>query len=197
MSDVSPEQLAKQIHDQPRRLVIAVTGGGSAAISTLLGVSGASRSVLAAAVPYAAEALVEWIGGKPDEFCSSWTARAMAMASFLRSQKYDPTADTLGIACTASLASDRPKRGPHRAHLAYQTATTTAESWLELEKGRRSRAEEESLVTAMILNHLAEACELECRVHLPLVEGEQTHCRRIVAPPDQQDLFAGRVPASL
>ncbi len=195
MSDTSPQQLVKQIHDQPRRLVIAVTGGGSAAISTLLGVGGASRSVLAATVPYSSEALVELIGGKPDEYCSSWTARAMAMASFLRAQKYDPTADTLGIACTASLASDRPKRGPQRAHLAYQTATTTAECWLELEKGRRSRAEEESLLTALILNHLAESCDLESRLPLPLVEGEQTHSRKIVAPPDQQDLLAGRVPA--
>lgn len=195
MPEVSPEQLARQIHDRPHRLVIAVTGGGSAAISTLLCVSGASRSVLAAAVPYAAEALVEWVGGKPDEFCSSWTARAMAMAAFLRAQKYDPAADTLGIACTASLASDRPKRGTHRAHLAYQTATTTAECFLELEKGRRSRAEEELVVTGLILNHLAEACQLESRVALSLVASERTQVRKTVAPQDQQDLLAGRLPA--
>ena len=58
-----------------------------------------------------AEALVEWLGGKPDEYCSSWTARAMAMQAYLKAKCYDSVADTCGVACTASLASDRPKRG--------------------------------------------------------------------------------------
>ena len=119
--------------------MIAVTGGGSGAISALLTTRGASRSILAATVPYAPAALSEWLGARPDEFCSAWTARAMAMAAFLKARQYDPDAVTCGVACTASLASDRPKRGPHRAHFAFQTAGTTAALSLELEKGRRSR----------------------------------------------------------
>ena len=134
-------------------MVIAVTGGGSGAISALLAVPGASRTVLAAVVPYASQALVEWLGGRPDEFCSARTARAMAMAAFLKARTYDPQGQTCGVACTASLASDRPKRGPHRAHLAYQTATTTCELSLELEKGRRSRSEEEGVVAATGAQH--------------------------------------------
>ncbi len=177
------------------RLVIAVTGGGSGAIPALLGVPGASRSILAATVPYSTEALIEWLGGKPDEFCSPWTARAMAMAAFLRAKKYDSSGNTGGAACTASLASDRPKHGAHRAHLAYQTASTTALLSLDLVKGRRSRAEEESLVTVLMLNHIAEACDAHGRLVVPLFEQEQIQTARVVAPLDQQDLLAGRTRA--
>ncbi len=195
MPDVSQEQLAQQVHAQGIRFVLALTGGGSGAISALLGVAGASRSILAATVPYADEALVEYLGGKPDEFCAPWTARAMAMAAFLKAQKYDPRAETCGVACTASLRSDRPKRGAHRAHLAYQTARTTGALSLELEKGRRSRAEEEAVVTSLVLNLVAEASGVPGRLSVPLAESEQIAGERIVAPPDQQDLLAGRTQA--
>ena len=174
-------------------MVIAVTGGGSGAISALLAVPGASRTVLAAVVPYASQALVEWLGGRPDEFCAARTARAMAMAAFLKARTYDPQARTCGVACTASLASDRPKRGPHRAHLAYQTATTTCELSLGLEKGRRGRSEEEGIVAALVLNMIAAASGAHARLDVPLVESEQARTSEIVAPLDQQRLLAGQV----
>jgi hypothetical protein len=189
---VPQEQLVREVHAAGLRMVIAVTGGGSGAISALLSVGGASRSVLAATVPYAEAALVEFLGGPPDEFCAPPTARAMAMASFQKAARYDPQANTCGIACTASLASDRPKRGAHRAHLAYQTASTTAEFAIELEKGHRSRAEEEALVAALVLNVIAEACGLTDRLELPLTDREPMHAARIVAPADWQALLAGR-----
>ena len=157
VADVSQDELVAEIHASGVRLVMAVTGGGSQAISALLTVPGASRSVLAATVPYAPEALTEWLGARPEEFCSSWTARAMAMAAFLKAREYDPAGPTCGIACTASLASDRPKRGAHRLHLAYQSSTTTAAQSVELVKGRRSRAEEETVAAALVLNLIAEA----------------------------------------
>lgn len=195
MAEVSQDELVLAIHNAGLRLVIAVTGGGSAAISTLLGVGGASRSVLAAAVPYAEGALVEWLGARPEEFCSERTARAMAMAAFEKARGYDPSGKVCGVGCTASLASDRPKRGAHRAHLAFQTANTTATLSLELEKGRRSRQEEERLVAALVLNLIADACGIEQRLALPLVAAEVTTENRVVAPQGQQDLLAGRTKA--
>ncbi len=148
-------------------------------------------------VPYAPEALVEWLEGKPDEFCSSWTARAMAMAAYTKAAEYDPRATVCGVACTASLASDRPKRGAHRAYLAFQNATTTAVVSVELEKGRRTRAEEESLVTALVLNLVAEACGVTGRVEQRLESSEAIQADRVVAPAEQQDLLAGRVRCAL
>lgn len=193
MPNVSQTQLAEEVHATDCRMVIAVTGGGSGAISALLTVPGASRTVLAAVVPYASQALVEWLGGRPDEFCSARTARAMAMAAFLKARTYDPQGRTCGVACTASLASDRPKRGPHRAHLAYQTATTTCELSLELEKGRRSRGEEEGIVAALVLNMIAAASGAHARLDVPLVESEHPQTSQIVAPLEQQQLLAGQV----
>jgi nicotinic acid mononucleotide adenylyltransferase/nicotinamide mononucleotide (NMN) deamidase PncC len=158
----------------------------------LLGQPGASRSILAATVPYAPEALTEFLCGKPDEFCSQRTARAMAMAAYFKARQYDPLANTCGVACTASLVSDRPKHGPHRVHVAWQTADTTAAYSLELDKGRRNRAEEEALASALVLNAVAEACGSKARVEAALVGGEHVKTARVEAPADQQDLLAGR-----
>src|SRR5688500_11050393 len=78
--NVSEETRAvQQIHASGRQLVIALTGGGSGAISTLLQVPGASASILEAIVPYAAQSLHDWLGGPVDQYCSEATARAMAM----------------------------------------------------------------------------------------------------------------------
>src|SRR3954469_22816995 len=111
---VSKQQIISEaIHTSGKQLVLAVTGGGSGAISALLQVPGASASVLEAIVPYAATALVDWLGGRPDQFCSERTARAMAMAAFERARELSDAGPHIvrGIGATANLASNRPKRG--------------------------------------------------------------------------------------
>lgn len=191
---LSPEQLVQQIHDSPRRVVLVATGGGSRAIADLLEVPGGSRTLLEAVVPYSSPAVVAWLGGRPDEFCSAATARAMAMVAFQRARRYeDARASLAGVACTASLATDRPKLGPHRAHIAVQTDTFTATWWLQLQKDRRSRAEEERLVGRLLLNVLAEACDVSERLKLDLIEGEVVEELKTVAPPEWQDLLLGNV----
>jgi hypothetical protein len=195
-----PSVLAQQIHARPGLGVLSVTGGGSPAISDLLGEPGASRTVLEAVVPYAAAALVDWLGGLPDHFCSAATARAMAMAAYRRAQRLatgDTAADgpLFGLGCTASLASDRPKRGPHRVHAALQTAAATVTHSLELEKGARSRSEEERLAADLLLNLAAEACDVADRLALDLRPGERLEEERTNAPVPWQRLLAGQAAA--
>jgi nicotinamide mononucleotide (NMN) deamidase PncC len=191
---LSSEQLVQQIHDSPTRLVLAATGGGSRAIADLLEVPGGSRTLLEAVVPYSAPAMTAWLGVRPDEFCSAATARAMAMAAFQRAMLYEaPNAEPAGIACTASLATDRPKHGPHRVHVALQTAATTAAWWLQLHKDRRSRAEEERLAGHLILNVMAEACGVGERLKLDLLEGEHLEESRTHAPESWRDLLLGKI----
>jgi hypothetical protein len=155
----------REIHRSGRRLVLATTGGGSTAIGELLRVPGGSQSVLECVVPYSTLALCEWIGGRPDQFCSEATARAMAMAAFerarwlVRSEEPDPQL-VIGVGCTASLASDRPKRGEHRVYVASQTATETAAYSLDLAKGARTRDAEEQVCAALIVEAIAEAVGL-------------------------------------
>jgi nicotinamide mononucleotide (NMN) deamidase PncC len=191
---LSPEELVQQIHDSPTRIVLAATGGGSRAIADLLEVPGGSRTLLEAVVPYSAPAMTAWLGGSPDEFCSAATARAMAAVAFQRARRYEESeAMPAGVACTASLATDRPKRGEHRVHAALQTAAMTAAWRLQLHKDRRTRAEEERLVGRLLLNVVAEACQLAERLHLDLLEGERVEESRTEAPPAWQDLLLGKV----
>ncbi len=160
--NVTTPGLIERIHTAGRPFVIAVTGGGSGAISALLQVPGASASVLEAIVPYSPRSMSDWLGGMPDQHCSERTARAMAMAAFERARQLsdaDPRT-LLGIGATASLASNRPKRGAHRIHVAWQSAgKTTVVSQTLPHEG--TRAEEESIAQEIILSMVAEACGIE------------------------------------
>ncbi len=187
-----PSNLIERIHASERPLVLAVTGGGSRAIAALLQVPGASASVLEAVVPYAATALRQWLGGAPDHYCSERTARAMAMAAFERARLLsDADPHTLrGIGATASLASTRPKRGPHRVHVAWQSADTTAVRSCVL-AGDQSRSDEEQLATELILDTIASACAVE-RPVLPSALDGAIEQRRQVAPIEWTDLLLGK-----
>ncbi len=196
----STADLVGKIHESARPLVVAVTGGGSRAISALLEVPGASRTVLEAIVPYSAAALSDWLGAQPEHFCCERTARAMAMAAYQRARKLaqsePPAAQPLaltGVACTASLASDRPKRGAHRLYAAVQTERATMAQSLELVKGRRSRFEEEQLAAKVILNLIAETCDIRERIEINLAPEEQIIETRTQALQAWQDLLAGRI----
>ncbi len=220
--------LIRRIHAVPQRAVLAVTGGGSLGLSELLCVPGASQTVLEAVVPYAPEALVEFLGGTPEQFCSAATARAMAMAAYRKAERLrdaelasrererpessdvadlSPSAPlpqgekgeprwkrwpVVGIGLTASLASDRPKRGPHRIHLAAQSASCTWSQTLELTKEARSRKEEEAVAAALLIDLLGEACGIAERPAVELLPEEKLERRRTEAPDDWRDLMVGR-----
>lgn len=117
--------LVNAIHASPRTGVFAVTGGGSGLLSALLSVPGASATVLEAHVPYAGAALRDFLGAEPSQACSVETTRALALRCLLRARQLG---GDFGFAITASLATNRPKRGEHRAHWAFQDAAT-ARSW--------------------------------------------------------------------
>jgi nicotinamide mononucleotide (NMN) deamidase PncC len=188
------ESFVELIHDAPGQIVLAVTGGGSRAIADLLEVPGGSRTLLEAVVPYCEAALQSWIGGRPGQCCSAATARAMAMVAFGRARTLGATDDlAAGVSGSAGLSTDRPKRGAHRAHVALQTAARTIAWSVELQKDARSRAEEEWVVSRMVLNAVAEGCGLPVRLDLPLVGGEEVQQQQIVAPPGWPALVLGKV----
>ncbi len=113
---------ARILHDSPWQGVFHLTGGGAGFLAELLGTAGASRTVLDASVPYSATSLAELLGSPPAQACSSETARILAMTGFERAMHL-AAARPFGFASTASLATDRVKRGRLRAHIAAQTAT--------------------------------------------------------------------------
>lgn len=208
-------RLIESIHHAPLQCVLAMTGGGSSAIADLLVVPGGSRTVLEATVPYSATALAEYLGRPPEQYCSEETALAMAAVAYERGCRLadrrsaelarspdanavataiveTPESTIVGIACTAALVSDRPKRGEHRCFVAWQSASTTVSASLVLEKGARDRAGEEGVVGGLILVQLARAAGI---VDLPLLElrsGETVAEQRVDGAPLLVDLRRGR-----
>ena len=120
----------------------------------------------------------------------------MAVVAFGRAIRYGAVEQqAAGVSCTAGLATDRPKRGPHRAHVAVQTSNQTRYWSLDLEKEARSRQEEEQIVSRMVLNAVAAACGVDERLDLPLLEQERLEIGQVTAPPPWQELFLGRFEA--
>jgi cytidyltransferase-like protein len=159
-------KIIQQLHQSPGHWVLSVTGGGSSAISSILAVPGASRTLVEATVPYNQPSLENYLGGTVDQACSSQTAQAMAMASFIRCRKLMPEApaDTVfGLGCTAAIATDRTRRGANRCHIAVQTHNSTTSLSLTFQEDR-SREEEEQICRDLILMLMSEASGIKVTV---------------------------------
>lgn len=172
--DAELRALVQRIHDSPTQAAIVVSGAGAQAIAWLLGVPGASRTVLEASVPYARPAMVDYLGHEPAEYASAETAVALADAARERAlRQHEGDAPAVGLACAATIATDRPKRGEHRAFVALATSEGTSVATLVLEKGARDRDGEEDTVSRLVLDTLARACGIEDRPPLPLLTSER------------------------
>jgi hypothetical protein len=154
--DVTIRDLVQQIHDMPPRLVLVTAGAGTDTLSWLLGVAGASRTLIEALVPYDSAAFNDFLGQEPEQYVSAETAALMAGRALTRGRWLRPDETIIGVACTATIVTDRPKKGEHRAHIV--TWTPTAITWhnLTLEKGARDRAGEEEVVSRVVLHALGQ-----------------------------------------
>lgn len=171
-----PTELIRRIHARPTMAVISAAGAGTAAISWLLGVAGASRTVLEIGVPYASPALTEFVGYEPPKFVSEETATAMAHSAYRRAIRLRANCEpVVGIGCTATIATDRAKRGEHRCFIAAWSADGAFTQSLTLTKGLRGRSAEDELVSKLILRALAESAGIEPNLDLELTAAEQVH----------------------
>ncbi len=184
------------VHASPCRCVLAVAGAGGEAIAWLLGVPGASGTVLEAVVPYAHTALAEFLGGAPARFVSAATAAAMAERSYRRAEHLrDGDYPLLGVGCTAALATTRPRRGADRVHVCVRAADAQATYSLEMARGARTREEEEDLCSRLLVHALALACGVLPAHDLPLLPCEQVRKTGEMSP--VADLLAGRASSLL
>lgn len=195
-------ELIRRLHQTARPAVLALTGGGSRAVSELLSVPGASRWLTEVSIPYAASALAEWIGATPEQACSSATARAMAVAAWCRARRWAESAAgargrVWGLGATCSLASDRPKRGAHRVHVAAHTREKTLDLQVTLTKGARTRAEEEEFAARLVLGLLGKLAELTEFWSIPSLSGEVINLSETRAPSWWQELWTGERFATL
>ncbi len=178
MADVATDyaqirQLVQAIHDSPGRVMIVTAGAGTQALAWLLGVAGASRTLLEALIPYDETSFNDFLGRQPKKYVAMRTAGLLAGRALTRALQLHPGNEPLiGVACTATIVTDRPKRGQHRAHIAVWTEQRIVRHLLQLHKGARDRDGEEELVSRVILNALAEAYDLPHRLRVNMVEGD-------------------------
>jgi len=152
--------------------VVVVTGGGSQALADLFVVPGASRTVLEALVPYSDRSMREFLGHEPEQAVSAETAAALARRAYERALALRPDGDVpvLGVACTAALVTDRPRKGEHRAHVAVCRGEPVEVRSVALKKNARNRAGEERVVADLVLSAMGRACGTDvamCAALLP------------------------------
>ena len=208
--------LVDRLHASRAMAALALTGGGAGAITALLRRHGGSRTVLEAAIPYAPAALDQYLGRPVSGAVSGETARDLAAAAYARAlrQRPDSSIPVVGLGATAALATDRPRRGARRLHVATVDGARVASAALELGHPDRSREEDEAIAERLILTRLADAIDIETGLALGLgaddrlevterlrrypievvADGEQPW---IVARPDGTYRPGGPVPAAV
>lgn len=177
---IDVQTFSQQIHDSPVDGVISVAGAGSLGIAWLFSVPGASRTVLEVIMPYGSKSMIDFLGYEPTQYVSVDTAIDMARRSYKRALEVKEN-DTpkIGLGCTATIATDRPKRGQHRCCIATWNESGCVTYDLLFEKGFRDRAGEEEMVSALLLQALADVCELNPDITLGSEPGlELDVCRR-------------------
>ena len=187
------------LHDTPHKTVLAVSGAGTQAVAWLLGVSGASRTILEVVVPYGRLAMQDFLGFEPAQSAAAETARQMARRAYqrARAQREDPSADSgqatpaVGLACAAAIATDRYRRGDHRAFVAAWSDREIATWSLTFNKGLRDRAGEEDVVSRLIVRALSEFSGLAPDIELGLADGDLLEVERIPRPEPLDELLAG------
>ena len=191
------EELVAAIHATPQRMVMAFAGAGVQALSWLHAVGGSSRTVLEAVDIYADRSMIAFLGFTPNRFTSRRVAAALAGRAYGRARAYvdpvEPDAPVFGLGSTATIATDYAKRGQHRVAIAVRDGFGTLTYALTMSKGVRNRAEEEEIVSLLILRAVADACGVLHLPELPLVEGEALETGFAPAPL-LADLGEGRRP---
>ena len=170
--DARLREAIEGIHASPTRAVIVATGGGAQALTWLLGVPNASRTVLEISVPYAGEALAELLGRSPARVVSQEVAMEMAQLAFERASHLSGDPHATGIGATATIRTQREKRGEHRCFVASCSSGRRRGYGVTMVKGMRDREAEDEIVSRLIVRLLAEESGVGFDAPLGLSEPE-------------------------
>lgn len=161
------------IHDAPYKVVVEYAGAGTRALAWLHEVAGSSHTVLEAGDRYAASSLAGLLGFKPQRFTVPQVAQLMANKAYLRARTLTKTEQVMGLGCTATITTNRDKKGEHRCYVSVRAQKNMRTYGLTLSKGARTREREEQLVSLLMLSALAQACGVTNMPDLPLLDEER------------------------
>ncbi|HEX7005481.1 MAG TPA: hypothetical protein VF168_14950 [Trueperaceae bacterium] len=173
MTETDRAALLAEIHASAPLMVMEFAGAGSRALWWLHSVGGSSRTILEATDRYAPASLMEAVGFEPRRFTSPEVAAALAGHARQRAGILAPTAAVFGLGLTATIATDRQKRGEHRCEIAVRDGFGTTHYGVTLAKGERDRAGEEELVSELAIRAVADASGVLGAPLPSLMEGEE------------------------
>ena len=166
-------QIIQNIHDSPYQAVITIAGAGSQALTWILTEPGASKTILEINVPYSTKSLDDYLGEPQNKVVSEKVAIKLANRSLLRAQQIAENQPVIGIGVTATIKTDRPKRGKHRCFVAASTNKSTKVWDLTLLKGIRDRVNEDRIVSYLTIMALAFSCKIEFEPNFDLADTEK------------------------
>ncbi len=167
------QKLIESMHSAEGMISLVIAGAGSQAMNDILSVAGASGTVLDIQVPYASSAMVDYLGEEPEQFVSTGAALSLARAAYFRAVGLrESDVPIAGVACTATIATNRPKRGDHRCHVCVYDPTGWRSDSITFVKGLRTREQEDRVVSRLILNSLAASMGLSDQLDLGLSQDE-------------------------
>ena len=117
---------------------VIATGGGAGLQQILWGIPGSSAYLSGASFPYAAEEQEELLGFMPEHFCTEEAAIDLASAAYMKAYKFGGK-NPVGLAITASVASEHLHRGDHRVFACIMTNDQVRTCQYTLEKGTGSQ----------------------------------------------------------
>ena len=119
---------------------------------------------------------------------------AMAKSAYRRAlQLREGASPVVGIACTATIATDRPKRGDHRCHIAAWSGSGVSTYNLTFVKGLRDRSGEDEITSNLVLRALAESATIAFNADLNLDPSERVQTTRVTYPDAIAALMAGHI----
>jgi len=188
-------EIVKKIHASKYKVTFVSSGGGTNAISSLLGIPGASNTIIESYIPYSKESMDKFLNKKPDQYCSLETCLSMGANAFKKSREIDVQTKSkylLGLAITANLSTTYKKKGDHKFFIVIQSYNYTKYLECYLEKGKRSRNEEEELITSFAISLLAQSCGIDYEMP-KLDEDEKIIFDQIDAKKSWKKLFNNEV----
>ena len=169
------EELLAEIHASAPRMVMEFAGAGAQALWWLHSVGGSSRTILEATDRYSPGSLIEAVGFEPERFASPEVAAALARHARARAAHLAPGAPVFGLGLSATIATDRLKRGEHRCEVGVRDGFGTTRYGLAISKGERDRAGEEALVSELAIRAVADASGVLGAALPQLADGEELH----------------------
>jgi hypothetical protein len=132
------------------------------------------------------------LGFEPGQSASAQTAKDMARAAYRKAKsQLEDDSPPVGLACAATIATDRPKRGEHRAYVSAWDQTGNTLYSLNLHKGFRDRAGEEEVVSRLLIHALTVLSGLESDLELGLTSGDTLEIEQTDHPAPLAQLLSG------